>query len=87
MIFWCELICGTYITWPKHFEFMKGTPTVCCVVVVGALTHCALLHSVCDLKATQTNVKYSLIWEFKFYEFKFGYNTEGSNQIICCVKG
>ena len=33
------------------------------IVVVGALTLCALLQSVSDLKARQMNVKGGLIWE------------------------
>ena len=33
-------------------------------VVVGVLTYHALLHFVCDVKATQMNLQNSLIWEF-----------------------
>ena len=33
------------------------------IMVGGALICCALLHSVCDLKAAQMNVQCSLIWE------------------------
>ncbi len=33
------------------------------IVVVGVLTRCALLHSMCDLKAAQMNVHCGLIWE------------------------
>ena len=32
-------------------------PVVSNIVVVGVLTHCALLHSMCNLKAIQMNVK------------------------------
>ena len=32
-------------------------------MVVGALTHCALCPSVCDLKVTQTNMQCNLIQE------------------------
>ena len=44
------------------------------ILVVGILTHCALLHSVCDLKATQMNVQHSILWEFMFYKFKLAHN-------------
>ena len=33
------------------------------IAVAGAQTCCALLHSVCDLKATRMNVQHSLIQE------------------------
>ena len=44
------------------------------IMALGALTHFTLLHSVCDLKATQMNVQCSLIWELMFKEFKLGQN-------------
>ena len=44
------------------------------IMVVGVLTHCALLHCVCDLKATQMNAQWSQIQELMFYEFKPAYN-------------
>ena len=40
------------------------------IVVIGVLTHCALLHTVYDLKASQMNVPRSLIRELMLYEFK-----------------
>ena len=57
------------------------------VVVVGALTCCALLDSMCDLKATYMNVQCNLIWEVIFYKFELGNNavTEATKN-ICCVK-
>ena len=44
------------------------------IMVVGVLTRCALLHSVCDLKAAQMNVWRSLIPEVILNEFKLGHN-------------
>ena len=41
------------------------------IVVVGVLTHCALLHAVCNLKAAQMNVYRGLIRER--YEFERGF--------------
>ena len=53
------------------------------IVVLGALTCCALVHSMCDLKTTQENVQYELIWNF---EFEYGYNaTEATKNL--CAKG
>ena len=51
------------------------------IIVVGVLT---LLHSVCDLKAAQTNMQWSLIWELRIYEFELGNNLMEANKEICC---
>ena len=56
------------------------------IVVVGALAHCALPHSVCDLKATQIIVQCSLIQELRLYEFKLSHNTEQLTKNICYEK-
>ena len=42
-------------------RFGKVTTMVGSIVVTGVLTGCALLHSVCDLKAEHINVQCSLI--------------------------
>ena len=47
----------------------------------------ALLHFVCDLKATQINVQYCLIWEFMFYELELAHNAAETIKNICWVKG
>ena len=57
------------------------------IVVVGVLTHCVLLHSMCSLKATQINMQHSsLIWELMLYEFELHYNvteaTKNFSQLI-----
>ena len=44
------------------------------IMVVSVLTCCALLHAICALKATQMNVKCSLIWELMLYKIKMGHN-------------
>ena len=44
-----------------------------CMVVVGALTCCALLHCVCDSKAAQVNMRHQ-IQEFMLFEFDLSYN-------------
>ena len=45
--------------------------------------HCALLHSMYDLKAVQMN----LIWELLLDKFELGHNTAEAPKNICCVKG
>ena len=56
------------------------------IVVAGALTHCAWLHSMWDLKATQMIVQRSLICQLMFYEYELGYNTTEAIKNVCCVK-
>ena len=56
------------------------------IVVVGALTRCALLPSVCDLKSTQTIVQRSLIRELMIYKFELGYNPAEETKNIFCLK-
>ena len=56
------------------------------IVVVGALTRCALFLSVCDLKATQMNVQRSLIHKNMLYLFSLGHNATEATKDICYVK-
>ena len=51
---------------------------------VGTLT-CALLYSVCDLKAAQMNI--SLIQELMLYHFKFSHDSVEAIKSICYTKG
>ena len=60
-IFWYLLVCGVYITWLKQLKLWKVPAVVGSILAIGALILCALLHSMCDLKATQMNMQYSLI--------------------------
>ena len=48
-------------------------------VVIGAPIHCALLHSMSDLKDQQMNVHCCLIWEFMLYKFRLSRNTVTAN--------
>ena len=50
-IFSCVQVCGMYTTMTKA--------VVDNIVLIDVLTHCALLHSVCDLKAVQVNIQQS----------------------------
>ena len=45
------------------------------IIVVGALTHCSLLHIMCDLKAAQMNMQRSLIQKLMLYELKLDHKT------------
>ena len=56
------------------------------IMVVGLLTHCALLHNMYDLKATQINEQHCLIWELMLYEFKQGHNPTEATKSLCCMK-
>ena len=47
-----------YIMLPKQFNPWEVLAVIGSIVVVGVLTRCALLHSVCDFKM---NVQHSLI--------------------------
>ena len=53
------------------------------IVAVGALTRCASLHSVSDLKAAQMNVERRLIREFRLHEFELGHNATEATINIC----
>ena len=72
------LVCSTYITWWKVPTVVSG------IVVFGALVHCALCHSLCDLKATQVKVLHSLMGELIMYDFELGLE---STKNLCCTKG
>ena len=56
-------------------------------MVIGMLTFCALLYSMCNLKAIQMNMQCSLIWELTVYEFEQGYKGRETTKNICCAKG
>ena len=64
------LVCGMYIMWLKKFKPWKKPAMVGSIMVVGVLACCTLFHSMCDLKAMQMNLWYSLIWELLSYEFE-----------------
>ena len=54
-------------------------------MVVSALTCCAWVQPVCDLKAAQMNMQRNLIEEF--YEFELGHNTAEATKKVCSEKG
>ena len=76
-----------YILWPKQFKMWKIPTVVGGIVVVRALTCCAWLHSMWNLKATQINTQHSLIQEPMLYESELGHNTTEATKKISCAKG
>ena len=71
----------------KAVETWNVATIVDSIVIAGVLTRCALLHSVCDMKATQINVQCSLIWYFMLHGFKLGHNAAETIKNIYCAKG
>ena len=69
------------------YTYYRPQDVVGSITVMSALTRCALLHSVSDLKAPQMNVQYCLILEFMFSEFEVSYNVIEATENICCIKG
>ena len=53
------------------------------IVIFGALLHCALLHSVDDVKAAQMNMQHSLIQEYMLYEIEQSYNAIEATKNTC----
>ena len=53
-----------------------------CIILVGALTLCALLHSELNLKAAWVKVQLELL----LYEFELGHNATKATKNICCAK-
>ena len=61
-LFWHMLVCNAYITWTKQFKPWRVPVVISSIVVVGVLTRCVLLHSLCDLKPAQIKVqRYSAV--------------------------
>ena len=52
-------------------------------VFLSTLTHCALLHSVYDLKIQQMNVQRSQIRKRKLYDFELLHNSAETVKNIC----
>ena len=57
------------------------------IIIVGALTRCALLHFKCDLKAAQINGQLSsLNQEIMLRKFELEHNALEANKNICWFK-
>ena len=57
-----------------------------CIVVVGALTHCALFHLCVIGNLQKMNVQHSLIQELMPHGFKVSHNTTEATVNIYCAK-
>ena len=84
-IFWYVLLGVAYMR-PKQFKQRKLLAVVGSIVVDGALTCCALLHSMCDLKDTKMNMQHSLLRELTFYEFEMVHKSAEATKNIFSAK-
>ena len=58
-------------------------PTVVVSIVVGsAQTCCALIQSMCDVKAAQMDVQFNLIQELILYEFDLSQNAAETTKYL-----
>ena len=78
---------NTYITWLKQFKSRKVPSVVISIMLLDVLTQCTLLHSACDLEATEMNVQHSLIWKLMIFLFKLYHNTIEARKNICYAQG
>ena len=73
-----NILVHTSLPWichvTKHFKMWKVLAVVGSIMVIDVLSNCALLHTMCDLKATQMNIQCSLIKNLMLYKFESGYN-------------
>ena len=86
-VFWYELVWIACIRWSKQFKQWELSAVAVYIMVAGALTCRASLHSLCDLKVAQMKVSGSLNREFMFYRFEHDPNATEAIKNICCVKG
>ena len=75
----CNILVGASLQ-RNIVEVLKATSVVGSIMIDGALTHCALLHRVCDMKVTQVNVQRSIIRERVLYAA-----AEAIKNICCCA--
>ena len=77
-----EFLCFLACLWTMHTRgHLKGKPPP---LRFHDFCHSSLLHSVCDLKATQ--MQHSLFQELMLYLSKMGHKTMKTMKIICCGK-
>ena len=79
-LLWYVLVCGMYIMWLNQFKSLKWFIIRGCSMVVGVRSCCALLHTLCNLKATQMNVQCSITWKIILYKFELSHNGSRSKQ-------
>ena len=84
-IYTCNLLTvNSVVSKYLKFKSRKVSTVLGNIVVVSALTRCALFHSACDLKAAQISIQCRLIREFMLFEL--GHNTAVTSKYICCAK-
>ena len=67
----------------KYFKLLRVSTLVCSIAVDGALTLCAFLYFLYDLKALKMNVQRRLIRKFLLYEFEMGYDVNEAAKNNC----
>ena len=82
----CAILLYVYHV-TKTVQAMKVSALFANIMVVGALTRCALLSSVGDLKVTKMNVQRCQIQERTLCEFELGCNAAKATNNICFAKG
>ena len=71
----------------RRFKPRWVSAVVCWFVVVGTMTRCALVPSLCDLKAAQMNVQGIILSRtLMLCLFELSYNIAETNKHVCCVK-
>ena len=71
----------------KSFKLRKKGPIVVgSKVFIGVIIDYAFFHSMCDLKATQMNIRCSLIQKFILYAFEGSHNTVETTKTNICAK-
>ena len=74
------------MTWSKLIKPWELLDVAGSIVITGVLTHCELLDSVCEFKATEMNVQRILIRESMEHEFEMGRTIAEANNNICYAK-
>ena len=80
--FCCILVLAN-LTRPILFKPWYVAAVVGSITVGGALTRCALLLSMCDLKSAQMNVRCRRIQELMLYGAKLGHNITEATVTLC----
>ena len=72
----------------RGYHVVEAVQAVVGSIVVASVLICgALRHSVCDLKAAQMNVQWSLNRDIILFEFELDHNVLKATKNICCAKG
>ena len=72
--------------WTNQLKPWSIPAVVDSIMVVGALTRCTSIHTMCELKSVQMNVKRCPIRKLAPYKFKLDHNAAKVTKNICCAK-